>query len=198
MTAVLFTIYALITVAGALACVISRNVVRMAVGLVVALGGVSGLFLLCEAEFVGASQLLVYVGGTAVVLVFGVMLTARQAVAPPLPTPGGVAGALAVAGAMLAVLAATALRVNWGVASVAGAESGVRPLGLAMLGLRPGGGANYLFPFEIVSLHLLVVLVGAGYMARAVRGVAEGETADGPGVEARSSKLEGRGLKVER
>ena len=175
MTQVLFALYALVTVAGAVGCVVSRNVVRMAVGLVVALGGVSGLFLLCGAEFVAASQLLVYVGGTAVVLVFGVMLTARQAVAPPLPTAGGVAGALAVAGAMLAVLAATAMRVDWGVATQPGPESGVRPLGLAMLGLRPDGAAGYLLPFEIVSLHLLTVLVAAGYMARAVRGVAEGE-----------------------
>ena len=86
MLVVLFSVYAALTVAGAIGCVVSRNVVRMAVSLVVALGGVSGLFLLCGAEFVAASQLLVYVGGTAVVLVFGVMLTARQAVAPPLPT----------------------------------------------------------------------------------------------------------------
>ena len=179
MTQVLFAAYALVTRAGAVGCVVSRNVVRMAVSLVIALSGVSGLFLLCGAEFVAASQLLVYVGGTAVVLVFGVMLTAKQAVAPPLPSASGVAWALGVAASLLAVLAATAMRVDWGVATAPGAESGVRPLGLAMLGLRPDGGANYLFPFEIVSLHLLVVLVGAGYMARAVRGVAEGEETAG-------------------
>ena len=183
MLAVLFTAYAAVTVAGAVACVVSRNVVRMAVGLVISLGGVSGLFLLCGAEFVAASQLLVYVGGTAVVLVFGVMLTARQAVAPPLPSPGGIAAALLIAAAMLSVLAATALRVDWG--PIASDGEAVRPLGLAMLGLRPDGEPGYLFPFEIVSVHLLVVLVAAGYMARAVRGVAEGEggtgsTADDP------------------
>ena len=185
MLSVLFAAYAALTIAGAVACVVSRNVVRMAVGLVVALGGVSGLFLLCGAEFVAASQLLVYVGGTAVVLVFGVMLTARQAVAPPLPSPGGIAAALAVAGGMLAVLAVTALRVEWGPAVAE--ETGVRPLGLAMLGLRAEAGRpSYLFPFEVVSLHLLTVLVAAGYMARAVRGVAEGEEGRRPKVEGRN------------
>ena len=48
----------------------------------------------------------------------------------------------------------------------------LRPIGFALLGLRPdmpGGGAGYLLPFEIASVHLLVVLVGAAYLARAKR-----------------------------
>ena len=72
----LFLLFALGTCGGALAVVISQNVVRMAFWLVIALGSTSGLFCLLHADFVAATQLLIYVGGTLVLLVFGVMLTA--------------------------------------------------------------------------------------------------------------------------
>jgi NADH:ubiquinone oxidoreductase subunit 6 (subunit J) len=61
---------------GALAVVLSQNVVRMAFWLVISLGSLAGLFFLLGAEFLGAAQLLIYVGGTVVLLIFGVMLTA--------------------------------------------------------------------------------------------------------------------------
>src|SRR5207247_6035220 len=61
----------------AVAVVLTSNIVRMAFYLTLSLGAVSGLFFLAGAEFVGAMQLLIYVGGTLVLLVFGVMLTAQ-------------------------------------------------------------------------------------------------------------------------
>src|SRR6059058_6123728 len=57
--------------------VVSQNIVRAATWLLFALGGTSGIFFLLGADFVGATQLLVYVGGTLVLVVFGVMLTAQ-------------------------------------------------------------------------------------------------------------------------
>src|SRR5881227_3820558 len=57
--------------------VVSQNIVRAATWLLFALGGTSGVFFLLGADFVGATQLLVYVGGTLVLVVFGVMLTAQ-------------------------------------------------------------------------------------------------------------------------
>ena len=76
MMTVLFSLFALAACVGAIAVVIERNVARMAFWLVVSLGSVAGLFFLLGADFVGATQLLVYVGGTIVLLIFGVMLTA--------------------------------------------------------------------------------------------------------------------------
>lgn len=176
MTEVLFAIYALVTCGGAIGVVACQNVVRMATSLTIALGGVAGLFLLAGAEFVAAAQLLVYVGGTAIVLVFGVMLTAKESFAPPRVTPNELIVAIAVASAMFAVIAGTALRVDWPEPPTADGivtgEDNVKPLGLAMLGIRADSKPGYLFPFEIVSLHLLVVLIGAGYMARATRTLA--------------------------
>src|SRR5579885_3515564 len=76
-TPVLFWILAALTAASALGVVVTQNIVRAAAWLLFTLAGVSGLFFLLGADFVGATQLLVYVGGTLVLVVFGVMLTAQ-------------------------------------------------------------------------------------------------------------------------
>ena len=123
---------------------------------------------------------MIYVGGTLVLLVFGVMLTAQtQLVA--LRTPAGdrvIAGILAAA--VLAVLVQAAFSIeSWQKAGhgVATAPTAT-PLGMALVGVRVDQVAEenlvrpksgYLLPFEIVSVHLLVVLVGAAYLARAKR-----------------------------
>src|SRR5437016_2335293 len=74
---VLFWLVALTTSGCAIAVVMSQNIVRMTAWLLFALGGTATLFFLLGADFVGATQLLVYVGGTLVLVVFGVMLTAQ-------------------------------------------------------------------------------------------------------------------------
>src|SRR5437660_4010281 len=75
--AALFWILALITGFSAIAVVVTQNIVRSATWLLFTLAGTSGIFFLLGADFVGATQLLVYVGGTLVLVVFGVMLTAQ-------------------------------------------------------------------------------------------------------------------------
>src|SRR5213595_3985736 len=74
---VLFAVVAAATAASALGVVLSRNIVRAAVWLLFTLTGVSLTYFLLGAEFLGAAQLIVYVGGTLVLVVFGVMLTAQ-------------------------------------------------------------------------------------------------------------------------
>src|SRR5207237_3688968 len=75
--AFLFWSIAGLTAACAVAVVVSQNIVRSATWLLFTLGGVSAIFFLLGADFVGATQLLVYVGGTLVLVIFGVMLTAQ-------------------------------------------------------------------------------------------------------------------------
>src|SRR6185437_15642622 len=77
LSVILFAIVAAITAVSALGVVLSRNIVRAAVWLLFTLIGVSLLYFLLGAEFLGAAQLIVYVGGTLVLVVFGVMLTAQ-------------------------------------------------------------------------------------------------------------------------
>src|SRR5437588_7533250 len=73
----LFWLIALTTAVCAIATVVSQNIVRSATWLLFTLAGTSGIFFLLGADLVGAIQLLVYVGGTLVLVVFGVMLTAQ-------------------------------------------------------------------------------------------------------------------------
>src|SRR5436305_206849 len=73
----LFWALGLLTAGCAIAVVVTQNIVRSATWLLFTLGGTSVIFFLLGADFVGATQLLVYVGGTLVLVVFGVMLTAQ-------------------------------------------------------------------------------------------------------------------------
>src|SRR5436305_15326716 len=75
--AILFWIVATITGVCAIGVVVTQNIVRSATWLLFTLAGTSAVFFLLGADFVGATQLLVYVGGTLVLVVFGVMLTAQ-------------------------------------------------------------------------------------------------------------------------
>jgi NADH:ubiquinone oxidoreductase subunit 6 (subunit J) len=227
-----FFLYAIVACGFAIAVVLSANIVRMALCLIVSLGATSGLFFLAGADFVGAMQLMIYVGGTLVLLIFGVMLTA-QGPFVSMRTGGGdwIVAAL-LSGCLLALLVpATFSVVGWrnrppsaqtemAVTAAAAerpmstvqlistddaagngpSESGqdltyeltespaipdvqpktATPLGMGLLGarvdqlgpvpprLRPGM-SGYLLPFELISVHLLVVLVGAAYLARTKR-----------------------------
>lgn len=164
----LFYLLAAVVVGSALGVVLSTRIVRAAVWLLFTLLAVAMLYFLLGAEFLGAAQLIVYVGGTLVLLIFGIMLTAER----PFPFLRTHPLEWLVGGALGVIL--LALLVN--------AFLGYRPppppqtpmpattaLGLGFLGLTSSGQPAYLFPFEIVSVHLLVVLVAAAYLARAKR-----------------------------
>lgn len=184
-----FLLFALLACILAVAVVLADNVVRMAFYLVLSLGATSGLFFLAGAEFVGAMQLMIYVGGTLVLLIFGVMLTAQEPfVAIKTPVRDKVLAGL-VGGALLAVLLQAAVSgPAWSGAVAASTQPAAvqpsaTPLGMALVGVRVDGDvasgerspqdgqvrSGYLLPFEIVSVHLLVVLVGAAYLARTKR-----------------------------
>lgn len=187
----LFWAFALVTAGGAIAVVLSQNVVRMAFWLIVSLGATSGLFFLLDADFVGTAQLLIYVGGTLVLLIFGVMLTASGPFINMKTSPGEGVLAAFVGFALLGVILSSVCAINWSEISPpaegqdlaagynqVGEGNTTRALGLSFIGLRPDKdlksenqrlSVGYLLPFEIVSVHLLVVLVGAAYLARAKR-----------------------------
>src|SRR5437016_12200687 len=77
-SAVLFYVFALMSAISAIGLVLSRNIVRTAVCLLFTLIGVAGLYFLLNAEFLAAVQLVVYAGGTLILIVFGVMLTSKS------------------------------------------------------------------------------------------------------------------------
>ena len=189
LTTILFYALAFLTGACAVAVVVSQNIVRAAAWLLFALAGTAGIIFLLNADFVGAVQLLVYVGGTLVLVVFGVMLTAQGPFIKMRIGAAEWAIAAFVGMSLYAVLAVSLLQINVGGAKP-GPMSDSENIGQALLGVRestpqtditgvtddgkPGAGVYrtrmaYLLPFEIVSVHLLVVLIGAAYLARAKR-----------------------------
>src|SRR3954466_8915055 len=105
---ILFWIIALLTALCAVATVISQNIVRSATWLLFTLAGTSGVFFLLGADLVGVTQLLVYVGGTLVLVIFGVMLTA-QGPFISMKTSGAEWAISVVAGLLLMVVLATAV-----------------------------------------------------------------------------------------
>ena len=189
-----FLLFALIACAFAVAVVLTSNIVRMAFYLTLSLGATAGLFFLAGADFVGAMQLLIYVGGTLVLLIFGVMLTAQAHFITMKTERNQWVIVALVGGSLLFVLLAAALQVpEWQLGTEV-AQSAIddesqlpeslkqptaTPLGMALLGARvdaeqlsedkQSGLAGYLLPFEIISVHLLVVLIGSAYLARAKR-----------------------------
>jgi NADH-quinone oxidoreductase subunit J len=202
-TSFLFYALAFLTCGCALAMVVSQNIVRAAAWLLFALAGVSGIFFQLGANFVGATQLLVYVGGTLVLVVFGVMLTAQgpfinmrvgagewvistvvglllytllvlSLLNSPHPADAQEASLDEVKSATLG-LSLLGDKDATARARLTGAEPLAEDKGKAELTLRGENKirnrtkTSYLFPFEIVSVHLLVVLIGAAYLARAKR-----------------------------
>jgi NADH-quinone oxidoreductase subunit J len=182
-----FLFFGLLACGFALAVVMTSNIVRMAFYLTLSLGATSGLFFLAGAEFVGAMQLLIYVGGTLVLLIFGVMLTAQARFISMQTSGGDRLMAVIVAAALLAMLIPAGFGVeSWNhpradldALPIFEARTST-PIGLALSGVRVDqldepneqlrhGMSGYLFPFVIISMHLLVVLIGAGYMARTKR-----------------------------
>lgn len=192
--ALFFWMFALLTCGFALSVLFSNNVVHMAFYLILSLGSSAGLFFLAGAEFVGAMQLMIYVGGTLVLVIFGVMLTAQARFVSMETRSGEWVVALGVGGSLLFMLLITAFNVeDWRAVedlrthetqrrenmTVAETQSTTQ-IGLGFAGVRVdkleqpddqlrAGMSGYLLPFVIVSVHLLVVLIGAAYMARTKR-----------------------------
>jgi NADH-quinone oxidoreductase subunit J len=177
---VFFLLFALLACGFAVAVLLTSNIVRMAFYLVLSLAATSGLFFLAGADFVGAMQVMIYVGGTLVLLIFGVMLTAQGPFISMKTSAGEWTLGIVVGGLLLAVLLQAATNIE-GWQPQATIEGDSRPtatrLGMGLLGARVdkldeadpvqrGGMSGYLLPFEIVSVHLLVVLVGSAYLAR--------------------------------
>ncbi|MFN7806932.1 MAG: NADH-quinone oxidoreductase subunit J, partial [Planctomycetaceae bacterium] len=183
-------VFALMAVVCAVAVVVSQNVVRMAFWLILSLAATAGLFFSLNADFVGAAQLLIYVGGTLVLLIFGVMLTASGPFLQIKSRPGEMVLGGVVGLVLLGLILSSAISVDWANRGPRSASETVgvgfnppadgnttRELGLKFLGANPKDlgssrstlSPGFLLPFEIVSVHLLVVLIGAAYLARTKR-----------------------------
>jgi len=155
-----FGIYAIfgITLVGAILAVMVRNIFHAALGLVLALLGVAGTYFVLHAEFLGAMQILLYVGAIVTLIIFTVMLTTRMgdtsvATSNRQKFPVAV-GILILIGFLIRIMTQTAWPVKNTLTTVDAVD-----IGKALMGA-------YVFPFEIISIVLVVALVGAIVIAR--------------------------------
>lgn len=155
----IFYILAAFTVWAAGVVVLGKNIVRAAVALIFSFCGVAGLYVLLEAEFLAAVQVLIYVGGITILLLFAIMLTSRiSATAARVVNDQVVLSALVGVG----LLAGLCYAVLSGIPSIVGPPQlpETSPfLGRALL-------TTYALPFEVVSVLLLAGMVGAIVLAR--------------------------------
>jgi NADH-quinone oxidoreductase subunit J len=155
----LFFAFAALTVAGAAGVALSRNILYSAVGLLAALAGAGALYVFLAADFLAVTQLLVYIGGVLVLILFAVMLTNRITEIEVSNVSLGLAGGAALLCATAPVLIFVALATPWAVQSAPEVAATTREIGNAFL-------TRWLLPFELASLVLLATLIGAVVIAR--------------------------------
>jgi len=160
---VFFYLFALLAVGGALGVVIFRQPIHGALSLLLTLLSVAALFLLRGAEFLAATQIVLYAGGILTLFLFAIMFVSyrdeekRKRWHPQ--WPAAVLLGLGLGAVLLAFLLRPAAGVPAGVGA-AQAAAGGNTEALSEVLFR-----TYLVPFEVISLFLLVAMVGGILMA---------------------------------
>jgi NADH-quinone oxidoreductase subunit J len=162
---VMFYIFAALVLGGGVLTITSRNAVHSAISLIVSLLGVAGLYLLQQAEFLFAVQIVLYVGGIMVLFLFVIMLVNLDQAALQRQFNRHWLVALAAVAAVGAEVGYFMYRGK-GAFHVAETSTAVpSALGNTEL-LADSLFSEYLLPFEIASLLLLVAVVGSVVMAK--------------------------------
>ncbi len=157
----LFFLFALMAVGGALSLILQRHPIHSALSLIVVMVALAALYLLQGAEFIAAVQIIVYAGAIMVLFVFVIMLlnageeerTAASRMARVVGVPVGIF-----------LTALLAWGISGGASSQAATEAVVKPYDtkqLAVLLFR-----EYVFPFELTSILILIAILGAVVLAK--------------------------------
>ncbi|MCI0708521.1 MAG: NADH-quinone oxidoreductase subunit J [Ignavibacteriae bacterium] len=157
---IIFYAFALLALGAGSVVVFSKNIVHAAFALLFAFFAVAGLYVLLMADFLAITQLLIYVGGILVLVIFGVMLT-NTVISVDVKT-GTVQSmpAVLLSAALAGMLVGMFWSTDWKVTTQQTLpEATGNELGTMLL-------TSYVLPFEIASVVLLVALVGAAMIAR--------------------------------
>lgn len=202
----IFYVFAAVTLIGAFATAMAKNLIYAAFGMLFTFAGVAGLYVMANADFIAVTQVMVYVGGILILLIFGVMLTARVSNAN-ITISGGSKWVMSIIGlGIFAILMmayfgtkstatvktpdgksktvstwmdythepwsrspwnrdifGTIFAQKYGAPSEAnekeGSQGTATEIGVLML-------TDYLMPFEVISILILVALIGAAMIAR--------------------------------
>ena len=155
----IFYLIAAITLVSAAVVAFSRNIVYSAFSLLGTFAGVAGMYVFLGADFVAAVQVLIYVGGILVLILFAVMLTHRITDVEITNRAVGRIPALVVVGILVLLLVETIRETPWAKAKEIFYAPTTSRIGDLFL-------ADYLLPFELASLVLLAALIGAVFLSR--------------------------------
>jgi NADH:ubiquinone oxidoreductase subunit 6 (subunit J) len=154
-----FWVLSVMLVGSALAVVLSKNLFHAVLWLALALTGTAGIFLLLNAEFLAAVQLLLYAGGIVTVVVFAIVVTERLIGERLSQTSRGVFSGALVAAALLGVIVSTLLQRELPSTPLPQLSDMTRLMGEQVL-------TTFVLPFELLALLMLVAMLGAIYFAR--------------------------------
>jgi NADH:ubiquinone oxidoreductase subunit 6 (subunit J) len=159
LSVVAFWVLAVLLVGSALAVVLSKNLFHAVLWLALALTGTAGVFLLLNAEFLAAVQLLLYAGGIITIVVFAIVVTERLIGERLSQTNRGVGSGAIVAVALLAIIVSTLSQRQLPSTPLPQTGDLTRLLGQQVL-------TTYVLPFELLALLMLAAMLGAIYFAR--------------------------------
>jgi NADH-quinone oxidoreductase subunit J len=156
---VLFCVVALVTVGSAAIVVLSRSLIYSAFALLFTFFGVAIIYVFLGADFLAATQVLIYVGGILILLLFGVMLTHRLYSLNLKTETFQLIPGLLISLAVFTSLALSATQTRWKLVTQEPARPTTEEIGKLFMG-------EYMLPFEIASILLLVALIGAAMLVR--------------------------------
>ena len=154
---IIFYLLAALTLGSGVIAVTTRHIFRAAISLLFSLIGVAGIYFWLDYQFIAAVQIVVYVGGIVVLIIFSIFLTQQSGE----KLPGQKIGRLVFSG--LAAFSAFALTIvqilkySFTGTTAAAVDPSVRNIGEELLALDKNG---YALPFEVVSMLLLAAMIG--------------------------------------
>ena len=156
-----FYVFALLTIGSAVIVVTVRNIVHAAFSLMVTLFSIAGLYVFLQADFLAATQVIVYVGGILVLILFGVMMTSGRLDMKLKMERGQLFWGGLVSILLFSLLFGVMRSTPWNVQEDLGAVEGTTSqIGKAILQ------KEFLIPFEVASVILLIALIGAVLISR--------------------------------
>jgi NADH-quinone oxidoreductase subunit J len=154
----LFWILSAVMIGSGFLVVVMRDIIRCGLAMIVCFGALAGIYVLMGAPLIGAAQVIVYIGAISVLILFAIMLTQTKD-APSRLVFQTQAGPAAVASIVVAVVIALAVAASdWG-ASAVRAAAGAREVAATLF-------RDFVLPFEIVGVLLLVAVVGGVFLAK--------------------------------
>jgi len=159
LTQIIFYFFAALTVGSAAVVVFSKSIIRSAFALLFTFFGVAALYAFLGADFLAATQMVIYVGGILVLLLFGVMLTHKLYDLNLKAETFQVLPAAVAVMIVFILLATFMMKTRWHEGGERAASPTTAAIGELLM-------RDYILPFEAASILLLVALIGAAMIVR--------------------------------